>query len=309
MVYVPTMRRRLKYIRPRLIEIRLIFVGAMPPVWWRPRRDLRERLSRLKGKIVETVNNLASNGHSFFRPVSADASSLDGLRPHIVIVDEVHEHPNAGVIDKLRAGFKERRQPLIIEITNSEFDRHSVCYHHHEYSINVLEGTIENDSWFAFICGLDEGDDWKDERVWRKANPNLGVSVTLKYLREQVAEATEMLPMANIVRRLNFCEWTEQSTRAIDMPQWNLGGPPPSTLAAAVSVGIDEVAATLRGRKCRGGMDLAKVGDLSALTLLFPPVGEDEPWRVLCRFWCPEEDIAQRSRSARAALAPRPRSL
>jgi phage terminase large subunit-like protein len=265
---------------------------------WRDAAMMVAASPRLQERITETVNNLAYR-HSFFRPVSADASKLDGLRPHVVIADEVHEHPNDLVINKMRAGFKGRRQPLLIEITNSGFDRNSICYQHHEYSIKILEGTIDNDTWFAFVCGLDDGDDWRDERVWVKANPNLGVSVTLKYLREQVAEAIEMPPKQNIVRRLNFCEWTEQSVRAIDMDQWNRGGPKPSAPASVVTSAIDQVAAELRGRPCFGGMDLAKVSDLSALVLLFPPVDEGEPWKVLCRFWCPEEDIAQRSRRDR----------
>jgi len=188
---------------------------------------------------------------------------------------------------------------MLIEITNSGFDRHSICYQHHEYSIKILEGSLENDSWFCFVCGLDEGDEWTDERVWQKANPNLGISVSWKYLREQVEEATQMPPKQSIVKRLNFCCWTEGSVRAIDTDMWNRGGPPPSTRPELVSEGIDAMAASLRGRQCRGGMDLAKVGDLSAFTLLFPPVEEGEPWKVLCRFWCPEDDIEQRSRRDR----------
>jgi phage terminase large subunit-like protein len=268
-------------------------------ICWNDARRMVSASPTLRGVITERVNSLAY-GNSYFRPVSADASSLDGFRPHCVIVDEIHEHPNSLVIDKLRAGFKGRRQPLLLEITNSGFDRHSICYQHHEFSVKVLEGTIENDSWFAFVCGLDEEtDDWRDEKVWQKANPNLGVSVTWRYLRGQVAEAVELPAMQSIVRRLNFCQWTEGSVRAIDMEQWNRGGPLPSTRHDVVAEGIDAMAASLRGRQCRGGMDLAKVGDLSAFTLLFPPAEEGEPWKVLCRFWCPSDDIEQRSRRDR----------
>jgi phage terminase large subunit-like protein len=267
---------------------------------WRDAARMVAASPVLKGQIVERVNNLSYKGQSYFRPVSSDASSLDGFRPHIVIVDEIHEHPNSLVIDKMRAGFKGRRQPLLIEITNSGFDKLSVCYQHHEFSIKVLEGTVENDAWFAFVCGLDEGDDWRDEAVWPKANPNLGVSVTLKYLREQVAEAVEMPAKQSIVRRLNFCAWTEGAVRAIDMDQWNRGGPSSSTPAALVEAGIDEMAASLRGRECRGGLDLGRVGDLSAFVLLFRPIEPGEPWKILCRFWCPNDDIEIRSRRDRA---------
>lgn len=173
-----------------------------------------------------------------------------------------------------------------LRFTNSGFDRHSVCYRHHEYSIKILEGVLQNDRWFAYVCGLDEGDDYRNEDVWIKANPNLGVSVTKDYLRDRVREAEAMPAVENIVRRLNFCEWTEQNERAIPMDVWDQGAAP-----------ID--LASLRNRVCFGGLDLARVNDLSALVLAFPPQTEDEPWKVLPFFWVPEEDIHTRAKRDR----------
>ena len=95
-----------------------------------------------------------------------------------------------------------------------------------------------------------------------------------------------MYETANIVRRLNFCEWTEQDERAISMDVWDQGGAP-----------ID--LESLKARSCFGGLDLTKVNDLSAFTLLFPPRETDEPWKVLCWFWVPEDDIRTRARRDR----------
>jgi phage terminase large subunit-like protein len=92
----------------------------------------------------------------------------------------------------------------------------------------------------------------------------------------------------NIVKRLNFCVWTEQATRAISMEQWD-------EKAAAAPVDPDE----LKGRICYGGLDLAKVNDLSAFVLVFPPVSEGELWKALCWFWVPEDDIAVRTKRDR----------
>ena len=76
---------------------------------------------------------------------------------------------------------------------------------------------LQNDRWFAYVCGLDEGDDWRDENVWIKANPNLGVSVTKDY---RVREAEAMPAVENIVRRLNFCEWTDRTSAR---SRWRFG--------------------------------------------------------------------------------------
>lgn len=253
----------------------------------------------LAAAVDETVNNLAyPPAGAFFRPVAADSSRLDGFRPHMVIADEVHEHPDGTVIDKMRAGFKGRRQPLLIEITNSGYDRHSVCYQHHDYSLKILEGILENDTWFAFVCHLDpcpachaEGhrqpkdgcpdcDNWRDERVWTKANPNLGVSVTLEYLREQVQEAEDLPAKENTTRRLNFCQWTEQATRWLSMAVWDENAAP-----------VDPAALT--GRTCFAALDLSSTTDLTALVLDFPL--PDQQHAVLAWFWCPEENIRARA--------------
>lgn len=223
--------------------------------------------------------------NAVFRPVSSEHRGLDGLRVHIGLLDEVHEHPTALVVDKIRAGTKGRRNALIFEITNAGYDRNSVCWKHHEYSLAVLEGTTPNDSWFAYVCQLDEGDDFRNERTWRKANPNLGHSITLKYLREQVAEAIGIPSKLNIVLRLNFCVWTEQATRWLDLDVWDkCGGPMPEPEPAA---------------SFYGGLDMASSFDLCAFAKVFGP-DEEGVFDVLLRFWMPIAQVEARAKRGQA---------
>jgi phage terminase large subunit-like protein len=262
----------------------------------------------LASRVVQRVNNLSvTRTRSFFRPVSSEHRGLDGKRVHMAIIDELHEHPTAIVVDKMSAGTKGRRQPLIFEITNSGYDRTSVCWQHHEYSMRVLEGTIVDDSWFAYVCSLDacekcrtEGktqpsetcatcDDWRDERVWVKANPNLGVSVTTKYLRQQVTEAQGMPAKAGIVKRLNFCIWTQQVSRWLDIELWNLGG---------AGGAIDEL--QLLGRDAYFSLDLSTTSDIAAGCAVFPSTAEERAagskrFRAIWRFWLPEGTLRLRT--------------
>ena len=187
----------------------------------------------LRARVTRTVNNLAVlPTSSWFRPLSADASKMDGLNVHFAAVDEVHEHPNPEIIQKLNTATGARRQPLMFEITTAGHDRHSVCRQHHEFSVKALEGTIPteaSDSWFAYIATIDAGDDWTDPAVWIKANPSLGVTVKIEDLKRQVDEAREMPAQQNAIRRLRLNEWTEQVTRWLDMAVWEEGGPPAAT--------------------------------------------------------------------------------
>jgi phage terminase large subunit-like protein len=262
----------------------------------------------LDSRVQQNVNNLSVlSTNSYFRPVSSEARALDGKRVHIVLIDEVHEHPSSMVVDKMRAGTKGRRQPLVFEITNSGYNRESVCWHHHDYSSRVLNGAVPNDAWFAYVCQLDvcdrchkagktmptceRCDQWHDEAVWIKANPNIGVSITHKYLREQVTEAQGMPSKQNIVKRLSFCIWTEQANRWIDMDVWARCG---------VNGPIDRGA--LKGRTCYAGVDLSTTTDLTAKALLFPPMLPDEPYKLLWHFWIPEDSMQRRTDDERLML-------
>ncbi len=250
---------------------------------------------------IGTRNIAYEAGNSFFRPISSERRGLDGKRPHFVLIDEIHEHRDDVVVRKMSAGTKGRGQSLIFEITNAGYDRHSICFEHHQYSQKVLEGIIKDDAWFCLMTGLDtcekcqkdgktipqdgcpDCDDWRNPKVWEKANPNIkDLGKPFKeYLKRQVREAKEMPSQENIVKRLNFCIWTESLTKWIPADSWN-----------ACTFVVDPVA--LKGRTCYSGLDLSQNKDLTALVHVFPPVDEAGKYEILCRFFMPEDNMPER---------------
>ncbi len=162
-----------------------------------------------------------------------------------------------------------------------------------------------SDSWFACIACLDVGDDWTGPTVWIKANPSLGVTVKADELRRQIDEAKEMPAQQNAIRRLRLNEWTEQVTRWLDMAAWCEGGRPRETNWRDVREDLEGLETKLRGWRCYGRLDLARVNDLSAFVLLCPPElssrhdGKPAQWIALALFWAPDEDILRRSRRDR----------
>lgn len=168
--------------------------------------------------------NMAHHGSgSFFRPVSRDTGNKgSGPRPYFVLADEVHELPDGKILETLERGFKFRRQPLLLMITNSGTDRNSVAWQEHEWAVKVAAGNVDavtdptyvgdvlDDTSFSFVCSLDEGDDaLNDPTCWVKANPLLGVTITEEYLAEQVAQAKNIPAKQNGILRLHFCTWTD----------------------------------------------------------------------------------------------------
>ncbi len=177
----------------------------------------------LSGGIGKEFNMAHHASGSFFRPVSRDAGKTgSGPRPYFVLADEVHELPDGKIIEMLERGFKFRRQPLLLMITNSGTDRNSVAWEEHEWAVKVAAGNLDavtdpsyqgevlDDSTFAFVCSMDEGDDpLNDPRCWAKANPLLGVTLTEEYLAGVVSQAKNIPAKQNGILRLHFCCWTD----------------------------------------------------------------------------------------------------
>jgi len=225
---------------------------------------------------------------SKFEPLGADADTLDGLNVHGALVDEVHAHKTRAVWDAIETATGSRRQPLMFAITTAGYDRTSLCYEQHEYTEKILDGVIEDDSWFGVIYTLDEGEDgdWENEALWVKANPNLEVSKKLDDMRRKAARAREMPSALNAFLRLELDMWTQVETKWINLEHWR---------ACGQAVDADG----LRGRTCYAGLDLSSNIDVSAFLLVFPPQADGDDYQVLARFWIPEEAMIERSRRDR----------
>lgn len=242
-----------------------------------------------KSGVGQTTWNLAYlKTASFFRPISAD-DGQSGPRPSMALLDEIHEHKSDYMVEMMKAGFKFRKSPLMIMITNSGFNKQTVCWQYHEFGEKVnatcavkydSEDKYCDDATFAFISSMDEKDDpFKDEECWYKANPSLAYGLPgMKYLRDQVASAKGMPAKESIVRRLNFCQWVGSDNPWIDAEAW---------FECQDDFRIED----LYGRKCWGGLDLSSIRDLTSFALLFEPTDIDPVWRLVNWFWTPEEGL------------------
>jgi len=141
-------------------------------------------IKKLKPSGVEPIWNLAHiPSGSFFKPISTDEAH-SGPTPSCALLDEIHEHRDGNMIEKMERGFKSRRQPILFMITNAGVDRNSACRVEHDHAVCVAAGTKTpdedatyvgeaiDDRTFSFVCALDKNDDpLEDESCWVKANP------------------------------------------------------------------------------------------------------------------------------------------
>lgn len=204
---------------------------------------------------------------SKFAPLSADAQSLDGLNVSLAVVDELHAHKTRAVWDVLDTATGARLQPLIVAITTAGVEIGGICHEKVGYLEKVLTGALEDETFFGINYTVDEGDDWRDPVVHRKANPNYGVSVQPDDLTRKVHEAEQSPAATNnfLTKHLNV--WVRSESAWLPMAQWIARGNPRLRPA------------DLTGVPCWIGVDLAEVRDIAALVAIFRP----DPKRYL---WC-----------------------
>lgn len=265
-----------------------------------------DRSPMLRRRLIQSGKNPVwklthKPSRSIFRPLSADKKK-SGQRVHCGLVDELHEHPDRYTVDMLIAGFKGRKQPLLFIITNSGFDRNSICWEWHETAVAVAEGLIENDRFFSYVMAVDiEDDPIADPSCWVKTNPGLGITVTTEYLEDQVRDAIQIPGRENEVRRLNFCEWTDSDKGWMTRGAWM--GIEQEMIAhqkpekGSLLGGGSAIAPDFEGAQLFVGLDMAFAFDLAALAFVFPE--EDGGLAAWVEYFTPSETAAEREKKDR----------
>lgn len=263
-------------------------------ICWRAAASMTRKSPLLKREIGvhDSRQNLSHyETESKFESVSSDADTLDGLSPLLGIVDEYHAHPNSAVFDVLESGMGARREPLMLVPTTAGEKRQGACWDLETDAVKILEGIGEaegsGDDLFAFIARLDDGDDWSNEAVWPKANPNLGVSCQAEKVRIAARVARRRPSALNEFLRKHMNLWTEVNTAWLPLPEWD---------ACADPVEPEK----LRGERCFVGIDLSATSDYTAGVAAFPR--PDGCFEILPRFWIPAETLIERTHTDRVPV-------
>ena len=226
-------------------------------------------LKAYRDSILMDINN------SKLKVFAADDSKLDGFNASFGLIDEYHSAKNSKVRDVIKSSMGMRLNPHLCTITTAGFDKTLPCYKLRSTSIDILNGLKEDDSMFIAIYSLDEKDDWTDENNWVKCAPNLDVTVTKKYIREQVQSAINN-PSEEVgvkTKTLNlWCDsvevWLPESylIKASKKDDWEL----------------------LKDKPCYIGVDLAATSDLTAVSYM---VVDDGIYHFRTDYYLPESAL------------------
>lgn len=214
---------------------------------------------------------------SYWRVLSSTAASKHGLNPHLFICDELHTQKDSELIEVMETGTGTRQQPLGIYLTTADYSGDSPCNRMLDYAKKVRDGIIEDPTFLPVIYEAErDKDDWRDEKVWFKVNPNLGVSIKIDYFRQQFKKALEDPNYENTFKRLHLNMQTEQEKRWMQMHEWDASGQKIELEA-------------LKGKECFAGLDLSSTTDITAFVLYFPAECACIPF-----FWVPEATAKKR---------------
>lgn len=226
-----------------------------------------------------TKNITFPSAKSWYKALSSEAGTKEGLNAHGLIIDELHVWSGRGLWDALRYADRARRQPLRFAITTAGDDPHSICREQHDYARGVLCGKIDDTRLFAYIRAArqtSEGDaaddDWRQPETWRRANPSMGATIREDDFAADVAEAERSPVSQATFKRYSLNVWSTSTNPWLRAEDW----------AACLDATRD-----LSGAECYGGLDLAVNDDMTALSLLFPD-GEGG-YDMRAWFWLPEQ--------------------
>lgn len=235
------------------------------------------------GVIVEKFQIVVPSTNSVAKAITRESSANEGLSPHLGLNDELHAHKSSDVYEVLDLGRGARLNSLLLSITTAGADLAGICYEVRTMIVGILEGYLasaEMDRVFGLIYTIDEDDDPHDPSSWRKANPNLGVSVYEDEFANAHAQATTSAARWNqfLTKRLNVwvragAPWFNSEalrTRCISEPLRRRAERRRVLIRAGRTPRADDIPAAYDGRRCYVGIDLATRRDIAAMVAVFP---------------------------------------
>jgi phage terminase large subunit-like protein len=241
-------------------------------------------LANISKLIPSTKRIVFDHTNSFYRVLSSETKSKQGFNVSGLIFDELFAQQTRELFDTMTKYTGDaRRQPLYFLITTAGKDKTSICYEIHCKAKAVLDGSKIDPTFYPSVFGIEDGDDWEDERVWRRVNPSIGVTIPFETVQAAYEQAKQNPAEEMHFRQFRLNEWCNADVRWMPMDKWD-------------SCGSDLGPDDFKGRDCYCGLDLSSTNDLTALVLVFPPGDDEERYTVLPFFWLPENAIDLRTR-------------
>lgn len=254
--------------------------------------QLKKSLQVYKARKSIAYESAASS----YEVIDAIPEGAHGFNVHFAAIDELHAHKNRELMDVLLTGTGSRAQPLVVHLTTSDFEREgSACNEKHDYAMRVCRGEIDDPAFLPVVYQAEPEDDWTDPDIWAKANPNLGVSITVEYLERECRRAKDDPSYENTFKRLHLNIRTQQDVRWIPLETWDRAGPREDEPQDPMEW-REWMLERAKSKRLFGGLDLAASSDLTVYVLMWKEADGSFPF--IPWVWCPRVTALKRERAA-----------
>lgn len=217
--------------------------------------------------------------NSSIKKIAFNAKKSDGFNPSMVVCDEVASWDGQNGLrqyEVMKSGFGAREQPILLSISTAGYINESIYDELFKRSTRLLLGDSKEKRLLPFLYTIDDVEKWNDINELRKSNPNLGVSVSVDYLLEEIAIAEGSLSKkAEFITK--YCNLKQNSSQA-----WL------STQVVSKCCCEPITADLLADSYCVGGLDLSQTTDLTSACIVVEKQGK---LYVISHFWLPSEKI------------------
>jgi phage terminase large subunit-like protein len=213
------------------------------------------------------------------RCLSSDSWRNEGLNGS-VILDEIHSFRTPDLVNALTYATRGTANGIVISISTAGDNRNGIGYQWWKDCELVMKDPATNPTFYGLIYAAAPDDDFSDPKVWRKANPSMGIAFPEDEFAADYQDATTDPRKMSKFLRYSLNVWQEADARFFQGDCW-----------AACSAGPAE---PLAGRPCWVGVDLASNLDMTAAAFVFKE--KDGSYAVEWKYWVPRETVADRVR-------------
>lgn len=266
---------RVYFVAPKLEQANLCYNALYEMIKKEP--ELSELIKKRRTDIYVESTNTTRKALAF------NAKKSDGLNPSLCVCDEVSSwQGDAGLkqYEVLKSALGSRKQPLLLSITTSGYSDESIYDELVRRSTAVINGDARETRLAPFLYMIDDVQKWNDINELRKANPNLGVSVSVDYMLEEIRIRERSLSK-KVEFMTKYCNVKQNSSQA-----WLL------TTEIMQCTGAPLRLEDFRGSYCVLGIDLSRTTDLTAACCV---IEKDGHLYVFSKMWLPGEKIEEAS--------------
>lgn len=224
-------------------------------------KDIQEfvKADKYLAKEVNIYRNSVNckQDSSVLKCISADGGVAHGLNVSVGLIDELHVHKKKELYEAIVTSVGARKNYLLAVMTTAGADQNTVCYDLYVYARQVRDDIVSDDHFLPAVYELAPEDDWKNEDFWVKANPSLGHSNNIEFLRSELKVALAQPSYENSFKQLYLNQWVTGAANWLGLDKW--------TACERANLDWEQI----RKLPCWIGVDLSSVSDTTAISLIY----------------------------------------